>query len=331
MRLQRKRRGVSEIVGVLMMLAIVITLGVLIFSFANGSMSSLKEDYGAVMSGKENAASEKFVVEQVAYSVPSLAVDGTSTNDVAGSSSSIATTLTTTSTNDVVVAYVSPADTGSGAPPSVSGIMGGGLTWSHRITTPAETYPRYYVPVTLTNNLPITPAVDGTASVTFSGTNSGTTSTLTTTNANDVIVVLASAEDLVNDVVPAVSSVTAAGLTFSQRSSESATTDVYLDEEVWYAVATATFSGTIHVAFSDSSGTLDDGAAVAFGVSNANTAAPWDPNAAVPAAGTAVSASAPTSSTLSTSNPYDMVVGFSGMMSSAAAGNRIQTAGAGYN
>src|SRR5438445_1905879 len=53
-----------------------------------------------------------------------LALDGSNTNEAAGSSS-IAATLTTTNANDVIIAYVSPADTGTATPPTVSGISGG--------------------------------------------------------------------------------------------------------------------------------------------------------------------------------------------------------------
>src|SRR2546427_5396271 len=68
-----------------------------------------------------------------------LALDGSNTNQAAGSGS-IATTLTTTNANDVIIAYVSPANTGATTPPSVSGISGGGLTWLHRVTTPTYAY-----------------------------------------------------------------------------------------------------------------------------------------------------------------------------------------------
>ena len=153
MRLYKARRGVSEIVGVLLMLAIVVSLGVLIFSFATGGLSSLSGGYAAAMSGKAAALSQKFAIEQVAFAFSgALAIDGSSSNQVGGTSSSIAATLSTASTNDVLVAYVSPANTGLTAPPSVSTISGGGLTWTRRVTTPAETFSQYYVPITITNS-----------------------------------------------------------------------------------------------------------------------------------------------------------------------------------
>src|SRR5271169_2196607 len=107
MRFNQKRRGVSEIVGILLMLAIVVSLGVLIFTFASGGLNSLSGNYAAAMSGKAQALSQKFAIEQVAFAFSgTLALDGSSSNQVGGASSSIGTTLTTTNPNDVVVAYV---------------------------------------------------------------------------------------------------------------------------------------------------------------------------------------------------------------------------------
>lgn len=153
MRYDRKRRGVSEIVGVLLMLAIVVSLGVLLFTFTTGGLNSLSGSYSADMSEKASATAEKFTVEQVAFTFPgSLSTDGTSTNEVPGASASIATTLTTANSNDLIMAYVSAENSGGTSPPAVSGISGGGLTWTHRVTAPAESYTDNYVAITLTNS-----------------------------------------------------------------------------------------------------------------------------------------------------------------------------------
>ena len=68
MRYNRGRRGISEVVGILIMLAVIVSLGVLIFTFASGSMTTLGGDYAVAMSNKGGAAAEKFAVEQVAFS-----------------------------------------------------------------------------------------------------------------------------------------------------------------------------------------------------------------------------------------------------------------------
>jgi flagellin-like protein len=77
MRYHRDRRAVSDIVGVLLMLAIVVSLGVLFFGFASGGMGSLSQGYSSAMTGKGNARSEKFGVQAVTFT--SLGVDGVST------------------------------------------------------------------------------------------------------------------------------------------------------------------------------------------------------------------------------------------------------------
>jgi flagellin-like protein len=67
MRHNQKRRAVSEVVGILLMLAVVVTTGVLIFTFASGGMTSLSESYAVAMSRQGSAAAERFVVEQASF------------------------------------------------------------------------------------------------------------------------------------------------------------------------------------------------------------------------------------------------------------------------
>ncbi|MDG7021715.1 MAG: hypothetical protein JRN23_07265, partial [Nitrososphaerota archaeon] len=153
------RRGVSEVVAVLLLVAIVVGLAVVVAAFAGSTLEGLGGGVDGLLSSQASAAAQHLVVEHAAFTfattllVSPLALDGSATNQVAGSSTSIAASLTTSSASDVVVAYVSPADTGATAPPSVSGLSGGGLSWHHRATAPSETYTiSYYVPVTITNN-----------------------------------------------------------------------------------------------------------------------------------------------------------------------------------
>lgn len=63
----RKRRAVSDVVAVLLMVAIVVSLGVVVFTFASTGLSSLTQSFSGLMSGQANAVSEKFVVEQVVF------------------------------------------------------------------------------------------------------------------------------------------------------------------------------------------------------------------------------------------------------------------------
>lgn len=67
-RAARQRRGVSEIFSTLLLVAIVVTLGVLVFTFASGTLSSLTGGFTNLMSGQSNAVAEHFVVEQVTFS-----------------------------------------------------------------------------------------------------------------------------------------------------------------------------------------------------------------------------------------------------------------------
>ena len=326
----RRRRAISEIITVLLLVAIVVSMGVIVLAFASAGLGGPGGSFGGLIGSQGNAVAENFAVEQASFTYPGNygpAIDGNSTNRLGGGSSSIGATLTTARANDVVAAYVSPADVGSATPPSVSGLSGGGLTWNHRVTTSATTFTQYYVPITLTNNVFSALSTDGSATGTFSTTNSGTI-TLSTTNPDDLIVVEETNEDGPNAVMLTVSSVTASGLTFAQRSSVTLGAPTYQDTEVWWAVATSALASTvIRVTLA---GTTDDASLVAFGVSGANTTSPWDANAALPAAATGNPSTTPTVSGVSTSNPNDMILGFQGNGNNAGVVAVSETAGSGF-
>jgi len=322
MRHYQKRRGVSEIIGVLLMLAIVVTLGVLTFASASGGMGSLSENYAAAMSKRENAASEKFAVEQVAFTFPgAMAPDGTSTNEVVGSSGSIAASLTTTNANDLIVAYVSPADTGSATPPSVSGISGGGLTWSHRVSTPTETYTEHYVPVTITNNLGSAPALDG-KGYTTQGTPAATiAATLSTISPEDVVIAIVSGQNTATGTFETPSASDSAALNWHARSTlqEVAAAGGYsFFTEIFYAVAASPLSSD-SITITWNSAPTHYAVLQVFGVSGANTASPFDPHAGLPNFATGAYAS------VTTSNANDFIYGFE-----ATAVTASPTAGSGF-
>jgi flagellin-like protein len=255
MRDHHERRGVSEIVGVLLMLAIVVSLGTAVFALTSGGMASLRQNYAAAMSANGQAAVENFAVEQVTFTIGSpgvLATDGLATGCFGGPTQNAPCTATTTS--------------GSAA--------------------------------------------------------------LTTTKSNDVVVVMLSAEDT-GSVLRTVSGVAATGLTFLKRSGGTIPTSPFSDAEVWYAIASSPLSAaSITVTMT---GAVDDGSIVAFGVSGANTATPWDPNVSLPKAGTATAASIPSVSAVSTNNANDMVLGFTGVTTSSDPSFPTETAGAGYS
>src|SRR5712691_2818841 len=62
-----RRLAVSEIVATLIMLAVVASLGVLVFTFATSGLGSLSQSFTSLMGGSGDAISEKFVVEQVTF------------------------------------------------------------------------------------------------------------------------------------------------------------------------------------------------------------------------------------------------------------------------
>ena len=64
----RRRRGVSEIVSTLLLVAIVVSLGVLVFTFASGGLNSLTGSFSGLISSQGNAVAEHLVVEQVIFS-----------------------------------------------------------------------------------------------------------------------------------------------------------------------------------------------------------------------------------------------------------------------
>jgi flagellin-like protein len=115
----RERRGVSEVFGMLLMTAMVVSLGVLIFGFSSGGMSNLGQSYAAAMSNRINAISEKFAIEQVTFTIPTLSLDGSASATAIGAS--VPASLTTTKANDVIYAVVQ-VDAGTINTPTATGL-----------------------------------------------------------------------------------------------------------------------------------------------------------------------------------------------------------------
>jgi len=449
----RKRSGISELVGVMMMLAVVVGLGVLIFSLSSGGMASLSGNYVVAMTSRQNAALEKFNVEQIAFSGV-LATDGSASSTASpaivkdttscspsglgavsslswshtvsaglsnsilivmvgtakslgitvstitfGSQSLVRAVATTSSTTApgaeiwylkaptagtaTIIATLSGTTAVDGAGGSAISLSGVDQTTPIPTTNNAKgtastptlsiitTYGNSWVigsegfdfnaAQTPSGTAPVTAICDVVAggmaaassytttttagSVTTSWTGSDNwgianaevkaslsiSVSLTTTKANDVIIVEPSAEDVFHGVIPTVSSVAATGLTFTQRSISSLGSPGFIDLELWYAVASSAFSGSITVTFSDSSGTPDALALVAFGVSGANTASPWDSNVAVPRVGSGQTSGPPSVSGVSTSNADDMILGLAARGNTGGTNPGSETAGSGFS
>jgi hypothetical protein len=122
-----------------------------------------------------------------------------------------------------------------------------------------------------------TPTIDGTAH--GISTNANATLSLTTTQNDDIIVVMAYNEFQNSGAGAAVSSVTATGLTFAQRSISNSSTHGSL--EIWWAHAASPLTAaTITVAWAAA---FDDSVILALGVNGCgNLSAPWDANGSLP-------------------------------------------------
>src|SRR5215472_14126020 len=150
------------------------------------------------------------------------------------------------------------------------------------------------------------PTIDGSSVTgTHSGGGSLTTAGLTTTQTNDIIIVMSSVEGN-SSATPNVTGVTGGSLTFALRArAANVVSSGGPKVEIWWALAPGTLSS---VAFTISySATYDDAAAIAFGVHGCYTTAPWDGNASLPKLHTANAQPASFPST-STTNANDLIL-----------------------
>lgn len=168
--------------------------------------------------------------------------------------------------------------------------------------------------------------LDSSASAQWSSTASGAV-TLSTASPNDIIVVIVADEN--PSAVEKVTSISSANLpsgSWHERSNLTQYTTYpsyssYTDMEVWWAYAPNKLSSETITA--TLSGSIDDGAIIAFGVSGANTTAPWDTNAGLPNA--VIGNSLTPSVTVSTTARNTIILGIDSTGSYTAL-----TPGAGY-
>jgi hypothetical protein len=155
-------------------------------------------------------------------------------------------------------------------------------------------------------------ALDGSAQGPLGSGNTTCTVTLTTTNANDLIVV-----SLVsNDSNPSQTvTVTGAGLTWSQRLDQN-TGSTSQHIRMFTAVAASPLSAQV-ITCTIGTGVYSFGVASAFGISGANTGSPFDAHSGLPVGGT----SDPLS--ISTTSSKDFIIGMfrMGATSSPTAGS----------
>ena len=63
----------SEIVSTLILVAVVVSLGVLVFTFASGGLGAITGSFTGLISSQGNVVAEHFVVEQVTFTFPATA------------------------------------------------------------------------------------------------------------------------------------------------------------------------------------------------------------------------------------------------------------------
>lgn len=125
--------------------------------------------------------------------------------------------------------------------------------------------------------------------------------TLSTTNANDIICVLAAAENTAAPSITGISSTS--GLAWNKRTAVSISRQ---DLELWWAYAPAALSSeVITITYA---ATFDDAVAVAFGVTGCNTLNPFDANSSLPANTSSTTASVAPTSTVSTVSPSSFMI-----------------------
>lgn len=67
MEVGRERRGVSTVVAELMMIAVVVALGTVVYTFASTAFGNFGSGFANLVSGSGQQLSERLVVEQVAF------------------------------------------------------------------------------------------------------------------------------------------------------------------------------------------------------------------------------------------------------------------------
>jgi hypothetical protein len=167
------------------------------------------------------------------------------------------------------------------------------------------------------NFVPNQLSVDGLAYA-GNGTHGSPTLTLTTAQANDVII-LQITQDHDHNFSPSDS----AGLNWQERT-DGAVGDSNEEVDEWWAVASSPLSNDV-ISLGESGSSSYNTVAIAFGISGANTLSPFDSNSGLPRTRTGTSGT-PTVTGVSTSNANDIIIGLVGYRNNATG----ETAAAGY-
>lgn len=174
-------------------------------------------------------------------------------------------------------------------------------------------------------------SIEGTASAATNGNCTGANPAVTTVSANDILTVVVGTNNVsASGSAPAVSSISTTGqasLSLTKRSAFSVQSagagTPWLDVEVWWALAAAAGTYTIHAVAS-----ADDCAVIGFGVAGANTSTPWDTNGSLTATANGTG-SAPSITGVSTTCDKTMLL-MAAFAANTSAGYTDQTAGTGF-
>jgi len=110
---------VSDVVATLLLVAVVVSLGVIAFTFASTGLGSLTQSFTGLISSQGNAVAERYAVEQVSYSSGGMVVEGATTAKFSTATSGTIT-LSTSSSNDVIVLLIVNEDQANAAVRTVS-------------------------------------------------------------------------------------------------------------------------------------------------------------------------------------------------------------------
>ena len=137
----RQRRGISEIIGSLLMIVVVVGLSAIIFTFATNGFSGMGSNLSNLFGNSQNALAERVVVEQVTFNETGakLGVNLYVRNDGVNPTTIAAVYITNVTASKLVTAYtLSPTkqiNSGSFAIIAVTFTPDVGTTYNFNIAT----------------------------------------------------------------------------------------------------------------------------------------------------------------------------------------------------
>jgi flagellin-like protein len=297
-KLRRSIKAISPVISVLLMIAIAVVASLVVYAWVMGYMGFQTAKTGQaiqIQSYAPESTNLAIYVQNVGKGTVNLQNNGgvyindqmhniISPSDLSIPEGQTIKLLVTLPTDDqITIKVVTTGGTFSQTT--------GPLTGQVVAPTPTPSPTGAPTPTPTPTPAPTPLAIDGSASAGTSGSQTILSLTLTTTSANDIVYLSISEGTGVT-----VSSVTSSGMSWTQRAIR--TNNVRL--ETWYAVKATSGQTTITITWS--SGT--NGAAVAFGVSGADTSSTFDGSAI-----TSTGSGSPATASKTTTNANDFIIG----------------------